>query len=182
MPVVLDGLNRAQEAAVAHADGPLVVAAGAGTGKTQTLVHRFAWLVDQGLPAERILALTFSATAAADLRERIEALLEAPYEELHLETFRSFSLRLLQDEALEAGVDPFLAPMTPADRLALLLDRLDELSLRAHEIRGNPAPLLASFVSRIDRLKQEMVSAAEYGAYAERLPPAGSSDASRARA
>src|SRR5918997_3150019 len=126
MPVVLDGLNRAQEAAVAHADGPLVVAAGAGTGKTQTLVHRFAWLVDQGLPAERILALTFSAPAAADLRERLEAILEGPYEELHVETFRSFCLRLLQDEALEAGVDPFLAPMTPPDRLPLLLGRLPQ--------------------------------------------------------
>ena len=106
MPVALDGLNRAQEAAVTHPDGPLVVAAGAGTGKTHTVVRRFAWLVDQGVPAERILALTFSAPAAADLRERLEALLEAPYEELHVETFRSFCLRLLQDEALEAGVDP----------------------------------------------------------------------------
>ena len=182
MPVALDGLNRAQEAAVTHPDGPLVVVAGAGTGKTQTVVRRFAWLVDQGLPAEQILALTFSAPAAADLRERLEALLESPYEELHVETFRSFCLRLLQDEALEAGVDPFLSPVTPADRLALLLERIDDLSLRAHEIRGNPAPLLASFVSRIDRLKSEMVSAADYQAYAERLGASAGSDASRARA
>jgi DNA helicase-2/ATP-dependent DNA helicase PcrA len=157
MPVALDGLNRAQEAAVTHPDGPLVVVAGAGTGKTQTVVRRFAWLVDQGLPAEQILALTFSAPAAADLRERLEALLESPYEELHVDTFRSFCLRLLQDEALEAGVDPFLSPVTPADRLALLLERIDDLSLREHEIRGNPAPLLASFVARIDRLKDEMI-------------------------
>src|ERR671912_1094148 len=182
MPVALDGLNRAQEAAVTHADGPLVVAAGAGTGKTRTVVERFRRLVEQGLPAERILALTFSAPAATDLRERLEEVLEVPYEELHMETFRSFCLRLLQEEALEAGVDPFLTPMTPADRLALLLERLDDLSLRAHEIRGNPAPLLASFVSRIDRLKQEMISAAEYGAYAERLAREAASDAARARA
>src|SRR5919108_148821 len=182
MPVALDGLNRAQEAAVTHADGPLVVVAGAGTGKTQTVVRRLAWLVDQGLPAERILALTFSAPAAADLRERLEALLESPYEELHVETFRSFCLGLLQDESLEAGVDPFLSPVTPADRLALLLERIDDLSLRAHEIRGNPAPLLASFVSRIDRLKSEMVSAADYRSYAESIAGDGASDATRARA
>src|SRR5918998_1716050 len=115
MPVVLDGLNRAQEAAVAHADGPLVVAGGPGTGKTQTVVHRFSWLVEQGLPAERILVLTFSAPAAAELRERIEELLEDPFEELHVETFRSFCLRLLQEEALEAGGGPVLAPLTPPD-------------------------------------------------------------------
>src|SRR5918998_6062010 len=182
MPVALDGLNRAQEAAVTHADGPLVVAAGAGTGKTQTVVHRVRWLVEQGLPAERILVLTFSSPAAADLRERLEELLEAPYEELHVETFRSFCLRLLQDEALEAGVDPFLTPVTPADRLALLLERLGDLSLRAHEIRGNPAPLLASFVSRIDRLKEEMISADEYGRHAERLAAEARSDAGRGNA
>ena len=179
MPVALDGLNRAQEAAVTHPDGPLVVAAGAGTGKTHTVVSRFAWLVDQGVPAEHILALTFSAPAAAELRERLEAQLEAPYEELHVETFRSFCLRLLQDEALEAGVDPFLTPVTPADRLALLLERIDDLSLREHEIRGNPAPLLASFVARIDRLKDEMVSAEDYRAYAERSMAAAETDAAR---
>src|SRR5215218_7370450 len=179
MPVALDGLNRAQEAAVTHPDGPLVVAAGAGTGKTQTVVSRFVWLVDQGVPAEQILALTFSAPGAADLRERIEAVLESPYEELHVETFRSFCLRLLQDEALEACVDPFLSPVTPADRLALLLERLDDLSLREHEIRGNPAPLLASFVARIDRLKDEMISAEDYCAHAERTMAAAESDAAR---
>src|SRR5687767_4571288 len=182
MPVALDGLNRAQEAAVTHADGPLVVAAGAGTGNTRTLTHRFAWLVDQGLPAERILALTFSAPAAADLRERLEVALEAPYEELHVEIFRSFCLRLLQDEALEAGVDPFLTPVTPADRLARLLERIDDLSLRAHEILCNPATILASFVSRIDRLKDETISPADYEAYAERLAADAAGDATRARA
>ena len=65
-------------------------------------------------------------------------------------------------------------PVTPADRLALLLERIDDLSLRAHEIRGNPAPLLASFVARIDRLKQEMISAEELGAHAERMLSAAS--------
>src|SRR5215218_4239986 len=181
MPVALDGLSRAQEAAVTHPDGPLVVAAGPGTGKTHTVVSRFVWLVDQGVPAERILTLTFSAPAAAEMRERLEAVLEAPYEELHVETFRSFCLRLLQDEALEACVDPFLSPVTPADRLALLLERLDDLSLREHEIRGNPAPLLASFVARIDRLKDEMVSAEDYRAHAESLGQ-GEGDAARASA
>src|SRR4030095_3337215 len=103
MPVALDGLNRAQEAAVTHSDGPLVVAAGAGPAKPHPAVPRFAWLVAHGLAPEQILALTFSAPAAADLRERLEALLQSPYEELHVETFRSFRLRLLQHESLEAG-------------------------------------------------------------------------------
>ena len=127
MPDPLDGLNRSQEQAVTHPGGPLVVLAGAGTGKTRTLTRRFAWLVEQGVPADQILALTFSSAAAAEMRERLESLIESPYEELHVATFHSFCTRLLQDEALEACVDPFLSPVTPADRLALLLERIGEL-------------------------------------------------------
>jgi DNA helicase II / ATP-dependent DNA helicase PcrA len=184
MPSALDGLNRSQRAAVTHPGGPLIVVAGAGTGKTRTLTCRFAWLVDEGAAPDEILALTFSSQAAAEMRERLESLLQAPYEELHVATFHGFCSRLLQDEALEAGLDPFFSTVTPADRLALLLDRLDELTIRQHEIRGNAAPLLASFVSRIDRLKDEMVSAREYGAYATRLAErcAEGDDAARASA
>jgi DNA helicase II / ATP-dependent DNA helicase PcrA len=180
MPDLLDGLNANQRAVVTHAGGPLLVVAGAGTGKTRTLTRRFAWLVEQGTTTDNILALTFSSPAAAEMRERLETLLDAPYEELNVSTFHSFCLKLLRDEALEACVDPFLSPVTPADRLALLLERIDELSLRHHEIRGNPAPLLASFVSRIDRLKDELVSAEELRVWAEALP--ASTDAERAHA
>ena len=177
-----DGLNRLQRAAVTHPGGPLLVIGGAGTGKTDVIAHRFAWLVEQSRPADALLALTFSSEAASGMRERLESLLEDPYEELPVETFHSFCTRLLQDEALEAGVDPFLSPVTPADRLALLLERLDDLTLRQHETRGNPAPLLASFVSRIDRLKGEMVSADDYRRYAHGLAKAANGDAARAHA
>jgi DNA helicase-2/ATP-dependent DNA helicase PcrA len=180
MPDLLDGLNANQRAVVTHPEGPLLVVAGAGTGKTQTLTRRFAWLVEQGVPAEAILALTFSSPATAEMRERLETLLDAPYEELNVATFHSFCVKLLRDEALEACVDPFLSPVTPADRLALLLDRIGDLSLRHHEIRGNPAPLLASFVSRIDRLKDELISAEELREWAEALP--AGTDAERAHA
>src|SRR5918997_1513672 len=179
MPALLDGLNGSQRAVVAHSGGRLLVVAGPGTGKTRTLTERYAWLVEEGTPAECALALTFSEPAAAAMRARLEDRLDRPYEELNVLTFHSFCVKLLQDEALEAGVDPFFSPVTPADRLALLLDRIDELSLRHHEIRGNPAPLLGSFVSRIDRLKEEMVSAAEVRAWAEGPPQ--DTDAARAR-
>src|SRR5215208_1716355 len=178
----LDGLNRSQRGAVTHPGGPLLVIAGAGTGKTRTITARFAWLVEQGAAPDEVLALTFSSPAAAEMRERLEALIESPYEDLHVSTFHAFCSRLLADEALEVGIDPFFSPVTPADRLALLLERLEELSIRHHEIRGNPAPLLASFVSRIDRLKDEMVSCADYRAYAERLVDAAGDDDDAARA
>src|SRR3954471_24761059 len=180
MPDLFDGLNANQRAVVTHQGGPMLLVAGAGTGKTTTLTRRFAWLVEQGVPAGAILALTSSTAAAAEMRERLETLLDAPYEELNVATFHSFCLKLLRDEALEACVDPFLSPVTPADRLALPLERIDGLSLRHHATRGTPAPLLASFVSRIDRLKDELISADELRAWAEALP--AGTDAERAHA
>jgi DNA helicase-2/ATP-dependent DNA helicase PcrA len=182
MPEVSDGLNAAQLEAVTHPGGPLLVLGAAGTGKTAALVERFAWLVEQGTAPESILALTYSPAAASGLRERLESRVERAHEDLRVASFRFLCERLLRDEALEAGLDPFFACVTPADRLALLLDRIDELTLRRHEIRGNPAPLIASFVTRIDRLKDEMVEAREYVAYAQRLQAVAASDAERAHA
>ncbi|HEX8067422.1 MAG TPA: ATP-dependent DNA helicase [Thermoleophilaceae bacterium] len=175
-------LSAEQLEAVAHQDGPLLVIGAAGTGKTTTLVERFARLVREGTPPGAILFLAFSTQAAADVRERLELRIETPWEELWTCTFATFCARLLREEALEAGIDPFFVPVGPADRLALLLDRIDDLALRHHEIRGNPAPLLGSFVSRIDRLKEEMVGPADQRRYAESLAEAATDDAERAHA
>jgi DNA helicase-2/ATP-dependent DNA helicase PcrA len=184
MPKSLDGLNRAQLAAVTHPEGPLIVLGGAGTGKTHVLTRRFAWLAEQGEPADSLLALAFSPSAAQRMRDELEEVVEPPYEELHIGTFAAVCARLLRDEALEAGLDPAFVPVTPADRVALLIDRIAELRLRHHEIRGNPAPLLASFVSRIDRLKEEMITPEELAQYARQLAAEAQEggDAERARA
>ncbi len=181
MPDPLDGLTPAQREAVTHPGGPLLIVAGAGTGKTLTLAERFRWLVSQGHPPEAILALAFSPRAADELRERLEDALDRPYEELAVTTITGFCARLLRDEALEAGLDPFAEPVTPADRLAMLIERSSELAIRAHDFRGNPAALLASFIARIDRLKDETVTAEDYRAWAAGLDDQAD-DAARSRA
>jgi DNA helicase-2/ATP-dependent DNA helicase PcrA len=164
------GPTDAQRRAISHPGGPLLIVAGAGTGKTTVLVERFAWLASEGCPPESILTLTFSAAAADELRERIEARVAPPYEELAVTTFHAFCAQLLRDEALEAGIDPFTAPVTPADRLATLLERIDELPLLHHDLRGSPSALLGSIVQRIDRLKDELVTAERYAEWALKLP------------
>ena len=179
MPPRLDGLTELQRAAVTHPEGQELILGGAGTGKTQALAHRFAWIAAGAAPAENVLALVLSTAAVEDFRERLTELVDPPYDELRVHTFDSLCRALLADEALEAGLDPMFVPVTAADRVALLLDRLGDLTLRRHEIRGNPAPLLASFVERIDRLKQQAVSPEECGARAERML-AGAEDASDA--
>src|SRR4051812_22823830 len=117
MPESQDAPNRAQRAAATHPGGPLLVVAGAGAGKTSPLGRRFGGLVEQGTPADRILPLTFSSSPGAEMRERLETLIPSPYEELHVQPFHGFCSTLLADESLEAGVDPFFSPVTPADRL-----------------------------------------------------------------
>ena len=182
MPQLTADLSSAQLEAVTHPGGPLLVRGAPGTGKTRTLLERFMWLVGEGVPADSLLLLAYSKPAAAEARERLETAIPTPWEELWACTFRSFCASLLRDEALEAGVDPFFVPVTPADRLALLLDRIDDLHLRRHAIRGNPAPLLGSFVARIDRLKEEMVRPPDLRRHAESLVEAAGDDAERAHA
>ena len=174
-------LTSDQERAVTHAGGPLLVLGGAGSGKTTVLARRFAWLVaHERVAAESILVLTPSASGASALRRAVEDTLEDPYEELAIHTVRELCARLLREETAEAGVDPFFAPVTRADRLALLLDRMDDLHLRRHDIGGRPAVLLADVIDRIDRLKDGLVTAADYAAWARALPEGD--DAERARA
>jgi DNA helicase-2/ATP-dependent DNA helicase PcrA len=176
-------LTPAQLEAVTHPGGPLLILAGAGTGKTTTLLERFAWLTAEARPRvapEAILVLTLSPGAADRLRERLEDRLAGSYEELAVTTVHGFCARLLHDEALEAGLDPFAIPVSAADRLAMLLERIDDLPLRHHDLRGNPSALLGSIVARIDRLKDELVSAEDYAAWAATLPE--ERDAERLRA
>ena len=147
-----------QRAVAAHRGAPLLVLGGAGTGRTQALALRLAGYAADGLAPHRVLALTRSRAAAALLRGRAEEAIDAPYEELWVMTYEEASERLLRDFAAAAGVDPFFATVGAADRLAMLLDRVDELPLRRHEIRGNAAGLLARLMSRIDALKADAIA------------------------
>jgi DNA helicase-2/ATP-dependent DNA helicase PcrA len=146
-------LAEPQERAIAHRDGPLLLIGEAGTGKTEVLARRFESLVADGTAPERILVLASTRATAQRLRERVEQLLDRPLEELWIGTWEQLCERLLREHSTAAGLDPFFAVLGPAERLALLLDRIDELPLRGHEIRGNPAGLLARLLEQIDAVK-----------------------------
>jgi DNA helicase-2/ATP-dependent DNA helicase PcrA len=89
VPAALDGLSPAQRAAAAHDGGPLLIVGGAGSGKTRTLVARFAWLVEQGEAPEAVLMLARSERAADALRRQVEEAIARPYEALAVASTRS---------------------------------------------------------------------------------------------
>jgi DNA helicase-2/ATP-dependent DNA helicase PcrA len=146
-------LAEAQQRAVDHGEGPLLVLGAAGTGKTEALAGRFSRLVEAGTGPERVLTLSSSKATAQRMRDRVEALLDGPYEELWIGTWGAIGERLLREHSTAAGLDPFFDVLGPAERLAMLLNRLDDLPLRNQEIRGNPAGLLAKLLGQIDELK-----------------------------
>ncbi|HVC08127.1 MAG TPA: ATP-dependent DNA helicase [Solirubrobacterales bacterium] len=146
-------LAEAQERAVRHGDGPLLLLGAAGTGKTEALARRLARLAEDGSEPGRVLLLASTRASARRLRRRAEELLDGSYEELWIGTWDEIGERLLRQRSTAAGLDPFFDVLAPAERLAMLLDRLDELPLRSHEIRGNPAGLLARLLERIDATK-----------------------------
>src|SRR3989338_2137276 len=101
----LDGLNVAQKQAVLHKDGPLLIVAGAGAGKTKTITHRIAHLIESGVPARNILAVTFTNKAAGEMRERVRRLLAGNHGAVPLvTTFHSLGVRLLREFHKEASI------------------------------------------------------------------------------
>ncbi len=142
---------------VEHDEGPLLLCGAAGTGKTELLARRFARLAASGIEPQRVLTIGSTRATARRLRERAEALLEGAFEELWIGDWDTLGERLLREHSEAAGLDPFFDVLGPAERLAMLLDRLDQLPLRHHEIRGNPAGLLARLLERIDRFKADRI-------------------------
>jgi DNA helicase-2/ATP-dependent DNA helicase PcrA len=151
---LLAGLNPPQRAAVTAADGPLLIFAGAGSGKTRVLTHRIAWLIQQGRaePGE-ILAVTFTNKAAREMRSRVENLLNLTAGAIWMGTFHAIGVRILRRDGSADGVDRHFVIYDEADRLSVVKRVMAEL--RLDEKRYPPGGMVAL----ISRAKDEVISA-----------------------
>ena len=167
---LLQDLNSAQREAVTHGDGPLLIVAGVGTGKTTAITRRIAWLIAEKLarPAE-ILALTFTEKAAAEMEERVDLLVPYGYVEAQIGTFHAFCDRVLRENAILLGLSPSFRILTEAEQAIFLKERLFDLPLERFRPLGNPMRHLRSLLSLFSRAKDEDVTPVDYAAFAEQL-------------
>jgi DNA helicase II / ATP-dependent DNA helicase PcrA len=180
---ILEGLNPPQAAAVTHETGPLLIIAGAGTGKTTVITRRIAYLIAtrRARPSE-ILALTFTDKAAAEMEERVDTLVPYGYADVQISTFHAFGDRLIKENALELGLTPDFRVLTRAEQVIFLRDHLFEFPLKHYRPLGDPTRHLQAILTQFSRLKDEDVGPDEYLALAERLLAAAADDEARLRA
>lgn len=164
-------LNREQQKAVDHTRGPLLVVAGAGTGKTRVIIERLAKLVESGVEKKHILALTFTEKAAQEMLDRAAERLEESYGvELNIHTFNAFGAKTLTEFAVEIGLSSNLHLIGDNGKVVLLREHLDELGLDYFAPISAPDRLLADIAGYFSHLKQQLVKPADYDAFAKAMP------------
>lgn len=149
----LNTLNDEQKKAVMHLNGPCLVLAGAGSGKTRVLTTRIAYLIDNGIPSYKILAITFTNKAAKEMKERVETLVPGNY--AFLGTFHSLGVRILRENSKECGLESNFTILDSDDVLSLI-----KRIMKNKEI--DPKELAPSYVrNRISFIKNENLSSRE---------------------
>jgi len=170
MDNILDGLNKEQLAAVTYGQGPLLIIAGAGTGKTTVISRRIAWLLSSGLAkTNEILALTFTDKAALEMLSRVDLLVPYGYTDIWISTFHAFGDRLLRENALVAGLDPDFKILTRPDAAVFFREHLFEFDLNYYRPLSDPRRFIESLISVFCRARDEDISAQEYLNYAQEL-------------
>jgi superfamily I DNA/RNA helicase len=148
-------LNAAQRAAVDHGDGPLLILAGAGSGKTRVITHRIAALLRRGVPPDRVMAVSFTNKAAAEMAERMAPLVgRAPVKALWMSTFHSFGLRFVREERKALRLPSRFVVFDQGDSLGVVKDVLRELRRSGAARKLDPAAIHA----RISSWKSTLVA------------------------
>ena len=176
-PPLLADLTARQRRAVTWGEGPLLVVAGAGTGKTTVLTRRIAWLIaEQRARPSEILALTFTERAAAEMQERVDQLVPYGYTDSVICTFHAFGDRLIREYGLAVGLSDQVAVLSRPEQVTFLREHLDELPLDRYRPLGDPTRFLSVLATHFSRARDEDVSPADYHAAAERLAARAAAD------
>jgi DNA helicase-2/ATP-dependent DNA helicase PcrA len=167
---ILQNLNEEQRKAVEHGDGPLLIVAGAGTGKTTVITKRIAHIIKQDrAKPEEILALTFTEKAATEMEERVVDLLSYGYFDLWISTFHSFAEKILREDGLEIGLPADFKLLNEFDQYILFKKNMDKFELDHYKPLGNPTKFIKTLLSHFSRAKDEDITPEQYLQYADEL-------------
>ncbi len=165
MTKVLEGLNAAQKEAAETLSGPVLILAGAGSGKTKTLTHRIANLIANGVPPYEILALTFTNKAAREMRERLAKLLDRENSFSFMPwmgTFHAICVRMLRIEAENVGLSKNFVIYDTDDRLALIKRAMKELKINDKNVKPKACEAAISRAKNEGESPDEMLERAYY--------------------
>jgi len=163
-------LNNEQKQAVNHKDGPLLIIAGAGTGKTRVITSRILHLINsEGVDPGEILALTFTEKAANEMVERVDVDMKLGYEEICIKTFHSFSDHLLREVGHEIGLSRNYKLLTAFDQWFFFKKHLFDFDLNYYRPLGNPNHFIYDLLSHFNRLKDELIRPEAYIEYAKKI-------------
>jgi DNA helicase-2/ATP-dependent DNA helicase PcrA len=168
--IQIPGLNDAQLTAVASTEGPLLIVAGAGTGKTKVITSRILYLLlEKKIPSSEIAALTFTEKAANEMIERIDIAMPLSYEEATIKTFHSFCDQILREKGIEIGIDPSYKILTQTDEWIYFKKNLFSFELDYYRPLGNPGKFIHILLNHFSRLKDEYISPEKYLEYANKI-------------
>ncbi len=165
---LLKNLNQEQLKAVTHKNGPMLIIAGAGTGKTKAITHRIAWLIEQKLakPSE-ILALTFTEKAAQEMEERVDVLVPYGFVDTWISTFHAFGDRILRDYSLQLGLPPTFKILSETEQAIFLRENIYSFELNHFRPKNNPLTHIESMLTHFSRLKDELITPKDYLKFAQ---------------
>ncbi len=156
-------LNTQQQKAVTFRSGPLLIIAGAGTGKTTVITERIRHLItEKNVPSSQVLALTFTEKAAYEMQERVDILLPYGYTNLWIHTFHSFCDKILRDDAHAIGLDPNYKLISESEAILLMRQNIFNLGLKMFRPLGNPTKFLDALLTHFARLKDEDITFENY--------------------
>ena len=163
-------LNKEQLEAIKHKEGPLLIIAGAGTGKTTVITERIKYLIFSKLAKpQEILALTFTDKAAREMEERVDIAMPYGYTQMWISTFHSFCDRILRQEALNIGLDPRYKLMTQSESIQFIRDHFFDFDLDYFRPLGNPNKFIGGMLQHFSRLQDEDVSPNDYDEWLKKL-------------
>ncbi len=149
---ILENLNPQQKEAMVHQTGPLLIIAGAGTGKTAVITRRIAYLIEtKKAKPEEVLALTFTDKAALEMQERVDILVPYGFTDAWIQTFHAFGDRILREKAIELGLSPDFKVLTRPETIVFFREHLFDFPLNYYRPLSNPTKFIEAMITLFSR-------------------------------